>query len=1059
MDSFTPAEGVRRGILGTALSRPTSVLVLLVSILVIGVIAYRSIPLQLVPPGFELGQMSISIPVEESTPREVMEQVAEPAEELIRSIPGIRTIKSWASANRCRVTVYYGSDADADAIYSDLRDRMERLLPTLPDGADRYRIFRLNLEVDIPIVQAAVSYDESIQDPDTLLENVIAKRIEGIDGVARTEVRGLIDTRLEIELEPALVEAYEIDVQRLIERLRNDNVISPGGAIEFAGKKYLLRMNSQFSSIEEIRNFPVTDSLRLDAIADVREARGVRNVLVRVNGKPCKTLVVSKEAGANTLATCKRVLAAIEEELPQDPRLQGFSIFAFMNQGDMIEDSVDVLKQSCAWGGLIAILVLYLFLRKLALTFIIAMAIPLSLTIAVVVIFFRGGTFNVISITGLTLGIGMLIDNAIVIAENIFRLRSGGRSAKEAASMGAREVALAVTLGTLTTVAVFVPGLFIGSDSNTRLLLSEIGLPVCYSVLASLFVALIFMPLATTYLPSLHRESKPEDTDEVVPSRSQGRLIGTYSRLLGLVLRQRLLASLILLVVLGVSIQAAFSQLTGKEAEKERARAIQVRVECASHFTLADTDEALLSIRNALVPHQERLNIEDQVAWFSSSGGALLFLLTADGAVAHRDFFAQILPLLPDLPGVELSVGGSDDEERQIRIEARGEDPEILRDLLESVALEVREFPDVLAVRTEAESSPDEVEVGIQRERAQRFQVNPNTAAMLVGWALRGAPLNDYETADGEMQMWISYKGSDVDGISSLSSVNVFSDTGESLPLSNLAELTTRRGLPTIYRSNGRVESGFQLIALSKDDAKKALGVEDDDSFPSLKERVAEVFANHEVPEGYELVFNRGSGDQEAQRDSALAGLLGLVLIVVLMGILFESFLLPLAVLATVPFMFIGALWSLVVANSPLTQIASVGFVILLGVVVNNAIVLVDTIHRFASTHASRTEAVIHAARARVRPILMTAATTICGLVPLVLQQGGGEGFDYRPLALVVMGGLISSTVFTLLVAPIAYTVLDDLRDQLWTLVAGPKKHGNRSVENSVFTTEPANDP
>lgn len=1026
-----------------ALERPTMVLMILVSILVVGVIAFQSIPLQLMPGGVESlnegpPSLSVRIPVPESTPTEVMEQVAEPAEELMRGIPGVRRIQSISGSDACRLEISYGPETNVDVFYSEIRDRMERLVPSLPEGADRYRIFRFNLETDFPIVQAAVSYDESVRDPEVLLENVIAKKIEAIDGVARVRLRGVIDERLEIELDPDLIDAYQIDVRRLIERLRGDNTIAPGGKVDLAGQSYLLRVNSRFQTIEDVEQFPVNDSLRLGDIATIERRRGLQNFLVRVNGDLCKTVVVSKEADANTIETCERVLATIDA-LPADPRLAGFDFFPFMNQAEMITESTDALQQSCLWGGIIAIAVLYLFLRRLALTILIAVAIPLSLTIAVIVIYFVGGSFNMISITGLTLGIGMLIDNAIVIAENIFRLRTPDRSPVEAASRGVREVALAVTLGTLTTVVVFVPVIFMGRDPNMRVMLGEVGLPVCYSVLASLFVALIFMPLATTYFKNPRSTPGSEGG-----GFENGRLQRIYASLLSAVLRQRLAAVLVLIGVLVGSVMLAKPLLVGKEAAQRKTRFVGIEVEFPAHFLLADADEAIRTLRTSIAPLSDELHVEDVVEWFGSTGGTLFFVLEKGAAVEPRKFLALVKPHLPVLPGVRLGIRGADTGERSTKIEARGEDPAVLRDLLEEVAIRVRDLPDVISVRTTQESSPDEIRVGLQREQAQRYQVNPSTAAMLVGWALRGAPLPDFEADEGELAMWISYAGSDDAGIESLAAVNIFSETGGTLPLVNLADFEVDRGLPSIRRVNGVVSADLEIVALAQKQgpaSEVAVGPHGHSSDgpppPRIEESIAEIFASLEVPEGYELVFDRGFGDtMSQQQDFMEAGALAVVLIFVLMGVLFESFLLPLAVLFTVPFMFIGAIWALILGSAPLFSEAMVGFIILLGVVVNNAIVLVDTIQRFTATAVTRTQAVLAAARARIRPVLMTASTTICGLTPLIFQEPSGNSFDYRPLALVVMGGLITSTAFTLIVAPLAYTLLDDLRTRLWAIVS-----------------------
>ncbi|MCA8962951.1 MAG: efflux RND transporter permease subunit, partial [Planctomycetes bacterium] len=439
------------------------------------------------------------------------------------------------------------------------------------------------------------------------------------------------------------------------------------------------------------------------------------------------------------------------------------------------------------------------------------------------------------------------------------------------------------------------------------------------------------------------------------------------------------------------------------------------------HFTLRDADEAMEKIRLACLPVHDVLKVEDVAAFFDSDDGALMFFMEPSGATTRSSFMEVLRPHLPELPGVEIRVGSDDEEEKKKTwVRARGREPLVLESLLARTAVELRKEPGVLDVLTSNETSTDEVRVDVQPERAQRFGVAPSSVASLVAWALRGAPLSDFHEESGELPFWIQYEGSDMESLGELYRVPVYSEFGQPTALANLATFGVDKGVPSIKRRRGRVEGQLEIV-LANDASPDRLAI-----------RAQQIFQSLEVPEGYELILEGGErGMEEAQRDLAQATLFGGLLILLIMGVLFESFVLPLCVLGSIPFLVVGSYWGMLFFGEAMGEVAYIGFVILLGIVVNNAIVLVDTINRFRERHPTRAAAILEAGAARVRPILMTACTTVVGLAPLVLLPNPGEGIDYRPLAVIVMGGLTASTLFTLLVVPLLYTLLDDARDHV----------------------------
>ncbi|RTZ92333.1 MAG: hypothetical protein DSY81_02905 [Bacillota bacterium] len=1006
--------------------RPVMVMMLLLTVIVVGAISLVSTPLQLFPPGFVDRTITVHIGVRESTPLEVAETIAEPAEELLRTIPGLSRIRSFSSSDGCSITVTISGDSHANEVYADIADRMERLKPSLPEGSDKYRIFRFDLETDVPIVSLGVTsnFDDDIE---PLLENIVRPRLEAIEGVARVEIRGLVGKTVSIELDPDEVWAHSLDLGNLISRLQGESVEGSAGTVEDSGRKFVLRLGSRFDDLEALRQFPVTDSLRLGDIAEIGIKFGMRDFVVRLNGRLCNIIDISKESDANTVSVCNSIREVLDEQISSDPRIAGIEFADFFDQGKVITRSLTSLRDSCAWGGLLAVLILWFFMRKVSSTLIIAGAIPLSLLMAVIVIWAKGGTFNLLSLTGLTIGIGMLIDNAIVVSESIFRCSQVARKPADAISAGVSEVALAVTLATMTTVAVFVPLVFLAGDSNTRMMLGEFGLPVCYSIIASLLVALLFIPVGLRFSSAIvHRGTVKE-----------WPLIGWYTRILSRVLDHRLACFWLLLLVLGTS-SFPVRWLAVRSSASGPSHRVAVSVDFLDSNSLYDSDQTMEQVRQSYLAIANKWQVADTAAWFQRSGGTLAFFFTPGSQVDTAGFISELRSNNPRLPGVDISfsegMGGQRSD--SLRVVIKGPEAKqvaIISDQLEEI---LSATTGIAEVSTGGESSrtTNEVAVEVDRDQAERFGISPTRISRVVGWMLRGAPLPQAQIDGEDLPVWISYSEDETPTLGDLPGIPISNDRGGTLPLGSVASLSMSRTPPVIRREGREVSLSL------------ALELEKETDLRSIEARIAPILEGFQMPEGYSAAIDGGMSQfQDDLSDMAQAGALAIVLIFALMGVLFESLLLPLSILCSIPFLFSGAFWALWVSGESLSTTGIAGFVILLGIVVNNAIVLVDAINRRREGGSSRREALLEAGRIRLRPILMTASTTICGLLPLVLLSADGMGPSYRPLGIVMLGGLTTSTLFTLIAVPLFYTLFDDLGEQLKKMLSSAK---NRATSN-----------
>jgi len=1035
-----------RSIIGRIIERPITVLMIFLSFIGMGVIAYVKIPINLLPEGFSSNYLTIWTPYPDSAPMEVEEKLTEPIEEILRTIPGIKNINSTSSMSGSRVRIEFVPNIDMDLAYCEVKDRMERIKPDFPETVKDYYCFRFNMDTDLPIIMTAVNYEDWVKNPYTLSEDIIKNQLEGVDGVANIRIRGLVDEAVRIFLDPEKVSGYKVNLYDLITRMARDNFALPAGHIEDGGRRYNLRLDSKYRSLEEVEAYPVTSSLKIKDIGEVVLGRTYRDFVARVNGKEAIIFFISKESQRNTAEVCTAVEEAIEK-LEQDKRLEGFEFLTFFNQRELIESSLNTLKTSLAWGGLFAICVLYLFLRNIKGTFIVALAIPTSIIIALVVIYFSGRTFNILSLAGFTLAVGMLVDNAIVVIENITRYQALGEKPAKAAALGATEVGTAILMATLTTIVVFLPLIFLQEDNNSRLMLSEVGMPISFSLLASLLTALVFIPLSTTYLIRLKASSGTHKANAAVRSYHQpGRAGRLYQRMLRWTLSHRFGAFLIALLLL-MSTQVANELVEPALEEGSGERRISIDVELPSHFTLNEANETFKKLEAFAEEHRKPYRADAYSVWFDRRQGELEFYLEDSvDPIFTKNLSKLVKEDLPKLPGVQynLGMGESSEGRRDFRIEIGGPDSNTLMDIAYDLKERLKLIPEITNVRTDIERGMDEVRIEVNRDLAQKFNVNPEVLRGTVAWGLGGQRLPDYEEHGREIRMQIEYEEVDVENLDILNNLYISTNTGGQLPLGAVTNMVVTRGLGSIVRSNGITIMGITASPLI-------------DNIYTVSRKVSDVMDAYPFPQGYVWSEKGALTQYEEQMDDLKnAFTLSVVLVFILMGTLFESTVLPLSVLLSIPFACTGSVWLLAITGTALDPNAMVGFILLAGIVVNNAIVLIDHINKIRMTGVSRNDAIIRGGLERLRPIFMTAMTTIFGLLPMAMPSVFTAGlqtsvFSYRSMAIVVLGGLMLSTISTLFVVPLFYTFFDDfgnkVKNLVFSIMPGAKKRGTVKPE------------
>ena len=913
--------------------------------------------------------------------------------------------------------------------YNQALDRIERAYAELPDDLEQFYIYRYDPN-DEPVIWAGISVPEGVEDPAHVLHTRVEQVLERVPGVGAVDLWGADRRNIYVDFRHDDVDAMGVSLYRVVPSMMRDNFTMPGGKVREPGRVVYLRSLTRYESIDEIRHWPIRPGLEIDDVADVVHAAPAATFINRINGDPGVSMGIYKESTANTLEMTAEVERIVLEELGQDPALAGFEFFVLFSQGELIGDSIENLQQAALIGGSLAFIVLLVFLRRLRMTLVVAAAIPVCILITVTVMYFNGETINLLSMTGLMLAVGMVVDNSIVVVENIYRLRQAGVPPLKAALQGTSEVSLAVTMATLTTIAVFVPIMFMTGSGMFSFFISRLGLPVCYALLASLVVALLFIPLATTKLSA----GKP-----VEPGRVLVWCRASYERILAWVLDHRIDATAIALMLMATTCVAK-----GKVPQTDRSESniddIVMRLQFAENMTFNEKEEVLLGLEDRVLGRKDAWQIDAvRTRYRSSSTRARVrvFLEPRErGDLNRDDIVEEATEMLPDQPGVEGWIGwhreGGMGEANSVALEIFGEDTEILAELGSEVKRRLNGVPNVVSVEYEVEDdATEELRLHIDREAAARYGVDPFAVARTVQFAWRGSRLPDYLDGDKEIDVVAGFRLEDRSDIEDMADFRIWTATGETIPLTAVADIEETRGFGEIRRRDRRTHLAI-VVNLEGDDLGASYA-QIDGALGSLQ-----------LPRGY--TWSRGDRWAEMledQQQQQFAFLLAIVLVFLLMGMLFESVSLPLCVIVAVPFAMFGAYWLLFLTGTTFDMMAGIGIVIMVGIVVNNAIVLVDLVQLNRASGMDRREALLSAGSQRFRPILMTAGTTIVGLIPMAVGDASLAGIPYKALGRVVIGGLVTSSVMTLLWVPLLYTMVDDFRawlKRIWGYALGRKE-------------------
>ncbi|MFT5368435.1 MAG: HAE1 family hydrophobic/amphiphilic exporter-1 [Candidatus Latescibacterota bacterium] len=1031
-----------------SVTRPVTVTMCLIGLMVIGIVAYARIPIQAWASGDEWNWFWVDVNQDNASVQERFNTIALPLERHMRTLRDLGNIYAFSGDPWAGVQLGFKPGTDMRQAYARASDRLERAKLELPEEIrDRIKIWAWNQETDSEIVWSGLSIPDHIENKEHWVQAHILDPLERVDGVAKTSVWGLGNKEVMILVDQERLRSHNIDTHVLVAALRQDNFALSGGQLSEGGKRYLVRSLAHYRSLEEIENVPiqgagVEQEIRLKDVADVVLGAEARKRVWRVDGKTNLAVDVYKESGQNIVDLCQRVVDKMDEiEATTDA-----DFHVFYSEGKLIEDSMNNLKETGLWGGLFAALVLLFFLRAVRMTALITLSIPLCVMMTVTVLYFVGWSLNLLTMMGLMVGVGMVVDNAIVIVENIYRLRAQGENPHDAAIHGASEVGLAITMATLTTVVVFVPMMLMNESHFMKFLLSKIGLPVVFALVASLFVALIFIPLA----------AKRFGDETVRPDpKSIGWLRNAYKKGLAWTVHHRR-DTLLIVVLLFATIWWPVNHIKKTDRMRFSSNRVTIRLWGPRNLSMEEMDEIARDLEAFVDARRERYKVSNVMTFFRPGFLDVRLSLKenpnqdwwyptyewmqktvgmeTEPWITRKEIIDALNKDVPRYVGFRVAVearnsGGNDPN---IRVYLYGDDFEKLENLMEEVERRLSGIPSVTELESELEFGNEEVRIRIDRDKAKRHGITGETVSQTLAYQLRGAQLPRFQMDDRELNVHLLLDESDRQSLMQLKNYTFTTDTGEKLPLSSFATFEITKGPRNITRHNGRNRLRIRVFTTKED-------------MEGLYTDIDKAMEGFELPRGYE--WNKGERYTQYSRESEamkFAIIMAITFVFLLMGILFESVILPFAVILSIPFSFLGVYWGLYVTNTTMDFMSQVGSIVLIGVVVNNAIVLVDMINRLRLSGMDRTEAILEAGFNRFRPILMTTCTTVFGLLPMAIGSSTMMGMPYAPLGITMMGGLLVSTLLTLFVIPLFYMFLDDLSVSLkrMTLVAFRRSDG-----------------
>lgn len=1001
-------------------------ILLYILVVVFGFYSFQNLPLALMP-SMEVPAAVVYATYPGAGPEDIEQQVTKKLEGAVAGLSGLDTLQSTSSENMAMLVIRFTNDTDMDQAMTDLRDKVAQVKSQLPDDASDPTVMSIDID-SMPVVSVALRGNDlaSLQ---SIAEDEIQPALERLDGVASVDISGGYEQEIAVHTDASRLKGYDLTISSIGQQLGADNIAIPGGDLDNGSQTLAVRTDGEYSSIDDIKNalisLPAGGTVRLSQIADVSMQPKDQDAISKVDGEECIILSVNKQSGSNTAQIAELAKAEFDSLLKSNDSLQWNIV---MDQSDYINMTVDNAIQNIWMGVLFAAIVLFLFLRDFGATMAVTIAMPCCILFTFLIMNVLGITLNMMSLGGITLGVGMIVDNSIVVLENIFTYRADGYDRLEACTKGTGEVIGAVIASTLTTVAVFLPIALSGGMAG--MMFKEFCITIVALLLSSLIISITLVPLLCYFLLGSTKQQSIKPQGSGATPITEKPLSRAYRSSLNFLITHRwagVAMTVVICIVSVLSVSQAGMELIPEMDEGE----VSVTVSMPNGSTMEDTaaiEDRIAAIAVDTIPELEQIyySTGSSTSIMSSASGASVTISLVDLDQRDRssaDIAKQLRHDLQDIAGCELTVSTSStmsmSTDSDISVELTGDDYDQLAETADDLANQISALPDAINVESSAGEQTPRVAVKINRENASRFGLNAATIGGLVRGELTGSTATTLRMNGEEYDVTVAGDEDVATSLDALRSMQIPTMTGGTVPLSMVADVYTELSPQSIVRKNQK-----ETVTIT--------GESESGDSNAIKAAVDDIVAKYELPDGVEV----GEGDTAASQIAETTGTLmlalavAIVLVYFILATQFNSFSLPIAIMLILPIGLLGSMIMLWPTGNHVSMVALLGVIILAGTVVNSSIVLIDYTLQRRQRGEDKNTAILNACPRRVRPVLMTAMTTILGLVPMVCSSGEGSEM-MKPMGVVMMTGMVISTIATLFITPVYYSLTDSVAFRL----------------------------
>ncbi len=995
-----------------------------------GIVAYQNLEIAFMP-SVEMPQIYIGTSYQGAGPEEVEEMVTKPLEKVLSTVSDIKNVRSWSSLGYSQVSLEFREGVDLDQKTNDVRDKLEMVY--LPDDADKPSIYKYNTEdQNNSIIVGIRSKRYNQYTLYNIVNDRLKNRFESVEGVSGVEIWGGRQYEVELTVDPADLSGYGVTIDDISNAISNENRNTSAGSVAQGDSSMSLRAVGEFKSEEDIKNVPIRTSkgniIHVSDIANVKKVEKESNIVTIINGEDGIMLSLAKQSGANIVTVSEDIEKEIESIKKEFGDLE---IELIDSTSDYIKSSIGSITTTAFESSIVAVFILLLFLRDWRSSLVIGLSIPASIMATFGLMYITGITMNIISMGGIVIGIGMLVDNSVVVLENINTYYKRGFSPQDAAVEGSKEVAMAVTASTLTSIAVFGPIAFV--PGTVGAIVKDLSYTICFALMASLVVSLTFVPMACSKL--LSRQKRRKDKKRFILAflgdicaKFLDGLDSFYRKVLALSLRHRIKTTIIVIMVFVISLVSYFS-LTRELMGDTDEGTCYVYVDLPEGTEFDKTKEVFYNVLDIIGDIPET---ESSVARASGNYIYINYQF-CDKEKRNRstnEIANEIYEKIKNLAGVDISIygsgtamgsmGGSSD----ISLRVTGQDNESLKQAGKDIVKLLNTIPGARNIKTSLDDATAEGNIIINRDKAAKYGVSASAIANAVSAAVDGAKATTIKTDGTEIDVVIKYDGDKAKYLSDVKNITIPTSSGKLIPVNEVAEFVIGDSALTISRENLQryinVTGSFDGLEMSQ-----------------IQQAVQEKMDNYIMPAGCSYSFGGSMETMEEMMKTLTTVLVVSVLLVyMIMASQFESLIYPFIIMFSMPIAITGGMLGLFVTRQSITAMSMLGFIMLIGMVVNNAIVLVDYTNQLRREKGlGHNDALIEAGPARLRPILMTTLTTIIGIMPMIFSQSSGMETQ-QPLGIVVVFGLAFSTVITLVFIPVLYSAITAVRNKIARRIA-----------------------